>query len=463
MPSPDELLRQAIGSFQAGKLDDAERQFRALLAQEPKHLAGLNLLGMVLTTAGKFDEAERTIKAALAINANSDATHYNLGIVLMALKRPDEALASFDRAVAINPSVADSWSNRAKALNALGRHEDAIGSCDKALAINARSADAWNARGVACNTLKRLDEALAAFNRAAGLKPDLVEAWLGLGGILSLAKDSEKALIAYDKVLALTPDHPAAWLGRALSLAQMKRKEEAIAAYRDAVAHGVDAGQVALHLAALGAEPPPPATPPGNVTAVFDLYAETFDRNLVEDLKYRIPIAIADALKRFVTRSDLDILDLGCGTGLAGEQLAPLKRSMVGVDLSPKMLEKARQRGIYDRLVCAELIAFLETQDAAVDLVVGADVFIYIGDLEPVFAQVRRALRPSGLFCFSVEASAEDDVVYRDTFHFAHSAGHIRALARQTGFTVDELELVVVRQDAGKPVEGYLAVLRCAG
>jgi len=429
MPTDDDLLRAAIGAFQAGRLDEAERQFRQLLAQAPQHLAGLNLLGMVLTGAGKFAEAERTIKAAIAINANSDASHHNLGMVLQALGRPQEAVASFDRAIAINPNAADSWNQRGKALNAL----------------------------------RRLDDALTSFNRAAGLRPDFADAWVGLGGILSLAKDSEKALIAYDKALALTAGLPAAWLGRALSLAQLKRKDEAIAAYREAARHGVDEGQVALHLAALGAAPPPKATPPANVAAIFDSYAETFDRNLVDDLKYAIPPAIGEALTRFVARRDLDVLDLGCGTGLTGAHLVPFKRSLTGVDLSSKMLEKAAQRGIYDRLICAELAAFLETQQESCDLAVAADVFIYIGDLEPVFAQVRRALRPQGLFCFSVEASAEDDIAYRDTFHFAHSAGHIRALAQRAGFHVEELELVVVRQDSGKPVEGYLAVLRCAG
>lgn len=426
MPTDDDLLRQAIGSFQAGQLDNAERQFRQLLAQSPQHLAGLNLLGMVLTGAGKFDEAERTIKAAIAVNANSDATHHNLGMVLQALERPGEAVASFDRAIAINPNAADSWNQRGKVLN----------------------------------TLRRLDDALQSFNRAAGLKPDLVEAWLGLGSILSLAKDSEKALIAYDKALALTSANPAAWLGRALSLAQLKRKDEAIAAYREAVRHGVDEGQVALHLAALGAAPPPPATPAASVIAAFDQYAETFDRNLVEDLKYAMPAAIADALKRHGATGGLDILDLGCGTGLVGEQIVSLKRSMTGVDLSPKMLEKAKQRGIYDELACGELVAFLDTQEASRDVAVAGDVFIYIGDLAPVFGRVRRALRTKGLFCFSVEASADADVVYRETFHYAHSAAYIRRLAEANGFAIEELEPVVIRQDRDAQIEGYLAVLR---
>ena len=497
MPSDDDLLRLAIGSFQAGKLDDAERQFKNLLTQAPQHLAALNLLGMVLTSAGKFGEAERAIKSAIAINGNSDASHYNLGIVLKALKRPAEALDSFDRALAINPNVADTWSNRGTVLNALrrhdealaafgkalalkpdhagalantgnvlaalGRHEEAIGSYDKALAIDERAAEAGNGRGVSCNVLRRFQEAADAFNRAAGLKPDFAEAWVGLGGVLSLAKDSEKALIAYDKALALTADIPAAWLGRALSLAQLKRKDEAIAAYRAAVKHGVDEAQVTLHLAALGAAPVPAATPAASVVAAFDQYADTFDRSLVEDLQYSIPARLADALRRHGATGGLDIVDLGCGTGLVGEQVVSLKRRMTGVDLSPKMLEKAKQRGIYDELVCGELVAFLEARQARCDVVVAADVFIYIGDLAPVFQHVRRALSGNGLFCFSVEASADADIACRETFHFAHSADYIRRLAEANGFSIEEIEPVVIRQDAGASIDGILAVLRCAG
>ena len=463
MTTGNELLTQAIAAFQTGQLDDAERHFKALLAQEPAHLAGLNLLGIVLTAVRKYDEAERTIRAAIAVNGNSDATHHNHGVVLKALGRPDHALAALDRALAINPAAAESWALRGAVLNELGRHGEAIASSDRALQINANSAEAWNARGVACSVLKQPDEAATAFDRAIGLKPDFVQAWLGLASILSLAKQSEDALTAYDKALSLTADLPEAWLGRALSLAQMKRTPEAIAAYRDAVKHGVDAEQVNYHLAALGAGPPPAAAPPLNMIAVFDQYAETFDQHLVESLNYKIPVEIAAAVKRCVAKDGLDILDLGCGTGLVGEQLAPLKRAMTGVDLSPKMLEKAKQRGIYDTLIQAELIQFLNAQSATYDVAVCADVFIYIGDLAPVFRGVRRALKENGAFCFSIEASEDSDIVVRDSFRFAHSAAYIERLAQETRFAAEELTPTIIRRDSEATIDGYLVVLRPIG
>ncbi|MDO9413473.1 MAG: tetratricopeptide repeat protein [Pseudolabrys sp.] len=421
----DDMLTQAVTAFRAGQLAEAERQFKAVLAQQPQHLAGLNLLGMVLTAARKFDEAEQTIRAAIAVNANSDATHHNHGVVLKELGRPAEALAAIDKALAINPAVANSWS----------------------------------LRGTVLNELKRSQEAAESFDRAIGLQPNLAEAWVGLAGILSLAKQSEDALTAYDRALALNPNLPAAWLGRALSLAQMKRIPEAVAAYRDAAAHGVDAEQVNFHLAAIGAAPAPAAPVSANIAMVFDQYAETFDQHLTEGLKYNIPAEAAAAVKRFTTQGKLDILDLGCGTGLVGEQLASLKRRMLGIDLSAKMLEKARQRGIYEELICDELIRFLDTQTAIYDVVVAADVFIYLGDLAPVFRGVRRALKDGGVFCFSIE-EAEQDFVVRESFRFAHSVAYIRRLAQQNGFSVQEMEPVIIRQDEAAKIGGYLAVLR---
>lgn len=463
MPTSDELLTQAIAAFQTGRLDDAERHFKELLAQDPKHLAGLNLLGMVLTAAQKFDEAERTISAAIAVNGNSDATHYNHGVVLKALNRPEQALASFDKALAINPAIAANWAVRGAALNDLGRHDQAIDSCDKALRIDPNSAGAWNARGAACAILKRPHEAAEAFNRALALRPDLTEAWIGLGGILSLAKQSEDALTAYDRALALNADLSEAWLGRALSLAQMQRKPEAIAAYREALKHGVDAEQVNYHLAAMGAEPPPAISPAANVANAFDQYAETFDQHLTETLKYRVPEMLADTVKRLAPARPMDILDLGCGTGLVGAGLAALKRKLVGIDLSRNMLEKARQRGLYDQLVHGDIAGHLDTQTAEYDLAVAADVFIYIGDLAPVFRGVRRALRDDGMFCFSIESSTDGDFVVRDSFRFAHSLAYIQGLARQNRFAVVEMEPAVIRQEGETRIEGYLVVLRCAG
>jgi predicted TPR repeat methyltransferase len=153
---------------------------------------------------------------------------------------------------------------------------------------------------------------------------------------------------------------------------------------------------------------------------------------------------------------------MGCGTGLMGERLRRMKRTLTGVDLSPNMLEKARQRDIYDQLVDADLVKFLEAQHQAFDLAVAADVFVYVGDLSPVFSAVRKALRDGGLFCFSVEAIETGDFVLRNTLRYAHSIDYLRKLAGQNQFAVESIDAQVIRQDSGKDIGGYHAVMRLA-
>lgn len=131
---------------------------------------------------------------------------------------------------------------------------------------------------------------------------------------------------------------------------------------------------------------------------LFDWYAEHFDDHLQGRLKYRTPALICEQIFKLDPPRDLEVLDLGCGTGLCGPLLKPLARAMTGVDLSPNMLEMARKRGLYDELVCSDLIAFLAPHHARFDLVVATDVFIYVGALEAVFQATRTAVRPVCVF-----------------------------------------------------------------
>ena len=178
--------------------------------------------------------------------------------------------------------------------------------------------------------------------------------------------------------------------------------------------------------------------------------------------KYQTPALLFDAIAPFAPAGNLDVLDLGCGTGLFGPQLRPLARTLTGIDLSSNMLKKAEQRRLYDHLICGDIAEFLETQSHAFDLAVAADVFVYIGDLSRVFRGVRGALRDGGLFGFSVEATDEGDFVLRTTLRYAHSVPYLEKLARDHRFVLERVEARVIRQEHEVDVNGYLAVMRCS-
>jgi predicted TPR repeat methyltransferase len=205
------------------------------------------------------------------------------------------------------------------------------------------------------------------------------------------------------------------------------------------------------------------------VRDLFDGYAATFDQHLVNELDYRTPELIANLVHdlRQVAPRSLDVLDLGCGTGLAGAAISPFARRIVGVDLAPKMLEVAQRKGIYERLECNDLLDMLAgEQSATFDLVLATDVFIYLGRLDRVVAEVWRVLRPGGLFAFSVErldasdTALPSDVDFRVTVkgRYAHSAEYLRRLSIQAGFAVDRQVESALRMDQGRPIAGWLAV-----
>lgn len=192
--------------------------------------------------------------------------------------------------------------------------------------------------------------------------------------------------------------------------------------------------------------------------STFDNFAPTFDERL-RSLGYDAPQRLAAMLTARVS-GPLDLLDLGCGTGLCGAALAPLKGRLTGVDLSEKMLVQARARGVYDTLHVGEINAWLATAaTASLDAVVAADVFIYIGALDAIFADVGRVLRAGGWFAYTTEEQTVCDYLLQPTGRFAQSHAYIARIAAQT-FDIVEANHATIRTQSGNPVPGRFYILR---
>ena len=169
---------------------------------------------------------------------------------------------------------------------------------ERALALQPDFPEAWLGRGNALCDIKRHDEALAAFDRALALRPHLATAWLGRGNVCYDRRRFIDALAAYDRALALDPGIVGAWIGRGDALRFLKRASEAIAAYRQALALGADAVTIKFYLAGLGVEPAPGTSPKRFVTNLFDTYADNFEHDLIENLKYHSPDLLAETIRR---------------------------------------------------------------------------------------------------------------------------------------------------------------------
>jgi predicted TPR repeat methyltransferase len=491
---PRALYNFGILLAQVGRHEDAERRIRQAIGLGLRSPRIFYNHGTVLKHLRRSAEALDAFDKALAGGPVDAEMWNNRGTVLNDLARFEEAIADFDKAISLQADFAGAYYNKAKSLMLAGRSAEAAATFDRALTVKPDLAETWVERQalmqvphflrrsrrpfrpgpgeawVACGNVlyhyRRLTCArstLAAYDRALALEPDLAEAWLGRGDMLNVVGRNDEALVAYDQAVALEPDLADAWLGRAGALHELKRLDEAIRAYQAAREKGCDAEFIQCTLASLGAEAAPKSAPRRLVIDLYDRYADQYDQHVAGALKYRTPELLGDAIGRCVQASGLDILDLGCGTGLVGPRLRAPARTLTGVDLSANMLEVARRREIYDNLVCNELVDFLRTRPGEIDLAVAADVFVYIGDLSEVFAAVRSRLRPGGFFGFSVEAGGAEDFVLGRSLRYAHSAAYLRKLAEDHGFIPATIESSVIRHDNGREVLGHLAVLRLDG
>lgn len=340
-----------------------------------------------------------------------------------------------------------------------GNFDIALDLLQRAVALKPEHPAALNNLGNTLGSLKRHEEALAVFDRSLAQRPDDAKALRNRGTTLRGLKRNAEALESFDRALALKPDFADAVVSRAETLQELGRLPEAIEAFRAALEHGKDVALIRYALAALGDEPTPPTAPPAYVAGLFDTYADSFDAHLVGELGYRAPDLLVALLKRF-TGAPGEVVDLGCGTGLCAPLLEPLATRLVGVDLSGGMLAKARETGRYQALERDDLAAHLEAHPAGYDIAVAADVFIYIGDLDPVLAAAARSLRPGGLLAFSLEEAAEGDFTLRTTRRFAHSRAYIERTAAAHGLRTEAIEHQALRHDRGGDVAGLLVVLR---
>jgi len=267
----------------------------------------------------------------------------------------------------------------------------------------------------------------------------------------------------------LAPGFAAAWFTLGEVREKLGDRDGAVAAFAQARAGDPQDRQGAgLQLARLGAGNATLAMSEAYVRNLFDQYAGRYDTALPERLGYRGPAILLEAVQQVMRSLGHppqfgDVLDLGCGTGLAGEAFRPLAGRLIGVDLSAAMIAKADEKGIYDETHVAKIEDFLNAAEPADhDLVLAADVFVYVGDLAPIFADIAKSLAPGGLLAFTVETHSGDGTKLLPTLRFAHGENHLRRLLNAAGLAVQHLAATSVRSEKGVPVDGLVVVASSA-
>lgn len=266
------------------------------------------------------------------------------------------------------------------------------------------------------------------------------------------------------QALELAPGYASAWFVLGELREKLGDRAGAIAAFEHAqAADPSDHHGATVYLMRLGARAMA-AMPEGYVRALFDGYAPAFDKALTEGLGYRAPELLFGAVQAAHARERMkfgSVLDLGCGTGLAALPFRPFSDWMVGVDLSAAMLAQARGKGLYDRLIEAEVQRYL-TEEAKIGaryhLVLAADVFMYFDDLGPVLRAATQVVAPAGALAFSVETHDGDGILLRETLRYAHGEAHVQRAVAAAGLKPVSLASASTRIEKGVPVPGLIVL-----
>jgi predicted TPR repeat methyltransferase len=427
--SARQLFLEGTAHYEAGRFDQAEAALLRSLEFLPGRPSTLMNLAAARIALGRPAEALPDLQAVLAAEPGNTQALCHQGQAFMALNQPAQGLAAFERTLAVDPRFVPALYHRALALGALMRHEEALQAVQPLLAVqDPGAAPAWQLAGQLLQSLQRHDEALLPYRRAVALDPQRGRAWTLVGQLLQ----------------------------------QLGQPAEAEIAFGRAIACGDETGLNRYLLAGLRGSEPPAASPPDYVRGLFDPYAEGFDKHLLEELHYSGHAAVVEAAQQAAPgRRWLSVLDLGCGTGLCGSLVRAHAERIEGVDLAPGMIEQARRRNAYDALSTDELVAHLRGTPQRHDLVLAADVFIYIGDLLPVFAGVQRVLLAGGLFVFTVEhLRAPADYQLQPSLRYAHGVAYLRQLAQAHRMRVLIETPVVLREEQGLPIHGMVVCLR---
>ena len=469
LPAPA-LMRRGAQLLRENRLPEAVARFRSATVLAPDDPTGWTNYGVALDRANALPEAVAALERALALSQQLPDTWLLLGLTRAKQGLGDAAEAAYRRVMEQQPDSALVWQCLGLLRESQKRFAEAIDCFLAAIQRGGPTASLCGNVGKLLHQLGRIPESCLAYADAVALDPanpryaDLLRRVTFLRDVLQ-GLSIDEAVAAYRASFGASPGPAEKDLAELFHfafgfLSGFDHREAAIRLAKRHLELWPDSLAMAYLLRAVEGDSALVRSPAAYVTEHFDAFAAGFDEQLVGVLGYDMPAKIAAALGPFIEAgSRRDAVDAGCGTGLCGPLLRPWARRLTGVDLSPRMLEQAGRRGVYDQLVCAELTAFLDRSPEHFDLMVAADVMIYFGDLAELLAGAGRALRPGGLLAFSTEQLTAGTFQLRPSGRFAHAAAYVRSLAEAT---FGELACVetTIRLERTARVPGQIFVFR---
>lgn len=473
---------------------------------DPRDAETKHVLGISLAQSKQYEDALQKILAAIQLQSNNPAYFNSLGNVYRHLNQLDQAIEAFDTAIDLNPTYAIAYNNLGNTYYSQKKMNHAQSCYEKALELQPDYVDAKNnlcnlyyQLGINFFQKKKFDEAKKCFEEVISrdhkyfdVNQCLANTLLELGdcevatqyyfrqleknpffetvynlGVLLMMKDRlNDALNYFNQALKINPNDVSTHINCGNIYLKKNNWVEAARFYQHADTLKPNDPEIQHILSAIRGNSNDcevaRSAPASYIMHLFDQYAPYYETHLTQHLNYDVPQKMLDAVLLECLCSDEKnwmIIDLGCGTGLCGTLFKPYAKQLVGIDLSENMLEIARNKEVYDELICEDVAHALEKY-SSVDLIVAADVFTYLGDLEDVFFNAHKALAANGLFIFTVEKTFDQNFILQKSIRYAHSKPYLESLAKAHKFEILRFGNIQLRKQKNEPIEGYLVLLQ---
>ncbi len=445
---------------------------RKILKLSPDDFQSNFALAVALQNINQFDEAIIQYNKAISINSSSPEVHLQYSQLLMSQGDYTSALEQLKIVRSILPENKQALFMIAQCYYEQGNYIESEKNYINFLNYDKNNFNAINNLGRLYEEAGKPEMAIERFQQALKINNDIAITHLNLGKVLVKTEQFEQAEKEFLYASKLEPEHPEPYF----NIGKIYNKKDDIQTAKQYFIKALDADikkymqhtdefihAVRFYLSNIDDPERFNDDKKEFVAELFDGYAEKFDDHLINGLQYKTPEIFNKLITSHITKKDNITMDLGCGTGLCCKYLRGLSKNLTGVDLSAGMIEKARELHCYDKLIIGEITEALNNNNKVYDLIVAADVFVYIASLKDIFSASYNNLSTGGFFIFSTELLDDElnsNYIHCETGRYKHSTNYINQLVSDNNFDLIEHNFCTLRKDYGKDVTGCVTVLR---
>jgi predicted TPR repeat methyltransferase len=484
-----------------GVIHKAEEHYQQSLKTNPKNPSTYSNLGALYLKKKQYGNAHKMLTQAIQLKPDFTDAHYNLALCQLQKKHTKKAYATIKKTYQLDPETLKYALLYARLTQEQKGYQDALTILNPFLSTDAEHAPLHQQIGCAYLALNQHEQAIACFEKALQLNEHLCEAHHNLGTCYLIKHNLPQARQHWLQVVRLNPEaqsyynvgvvyqyeerhhdaihyfnaalekdehYFAALINLASIHLKLDQREQAKKYYQKA--HQINPKEPTLPFILAGLDNKPlqqqafKQPPPEYVSQLFDQYAPYFDQHVNQQLDYQTPKYLYEILHNHHTTLNYPhpdtLIDLGCGTGLAAQQCTSWAKTMIGIDLSAKMIEQAEKKGLYTQLIHADILQGLK-QCPQVDIIIACDTLPCLGDLAILWQLIEQHLKPNGLFAFTVEKPTQEMPGYhlQKNLRYAHSQTYLNHITA-TPLTLITLQHVTLRSQYGQPVHGLCGVIQ---